>query len=56
VNLPGSYKKSVETITANFTANKGLVQIFAELIFAFFGPFREIKFREIYKLLLDREN
>jgi len=32
------------------------VQISAELIFAFFGPFREIKFREIYKLLLYREN
>ena len=30
--------------------------IFVELIFAFFGPFREIKFREIYKILLDREN
>jgi len=38
-----------------------MVQIFAkqtfpELIFAFFGPFREIKFCKIYKLLLDREN
>jgi len=32
------------------------VQIFAEQIFAFFGTFRESKFREIYKLFLDREN
>ena len=30
--------------------------IFAELIFAFVGPFREVKFREIYKIWLDREN
>ena len=30
--------------------------IFAELIFAFFGPVCEIKFREIYKIWLDREN
>jgi len=31
-------------------------QIFAELIVAFFGPFRKIKFRVIYKLVLDRKN
>jgi len=30
--------------------------MFAELIFAFFGLFREVMFHEIYKLLLDREN
>jgi len=29
---------------------------FTELIFVFYGPFREIKFREIYQLLLDSEN
>jgi len=32
------------------------VQIFAELIFAFFALSMKLKFREIYKLVLDREN